>query len=91
VLGLDLYHDLNEMKSRLEKGLGPTPMHRGIISVLFIFRAMGLKEHIPNFKTLTSPFIGKSESLDMDLILTSLSDMGALDFFNKKLGKPIFF
>jgi hypothetical protein len=79
------------MKCRLDKGLDPTPMHRGIISVLFIFRAMGLKEHIPNFKTLTSPFIGKAETLDWDLILTSLSDMGALDFFKKKLRKPVFF
>jgi hypothetical protein len=79
------------MKCRLENGLAPTPMHRGIISVLFIFRAMGLKEHIPNFKTLTSPFIGKAETLEMDLIRTALNDMGALDFFNKKLRKPIFF
>jgi len=91
VLGLDLYRDLCDMKCRLDSGLGPTPMQRGIITVLFIFRAMGLKNHIPNFKTLTSPFIGKSTTLDKDLILTSLSDMGAFDFFNKKLKKPVFF
>jgi len=91
VLGLELYRDLCSLKWNLDNGISPSPMHRGIISVLFIFRAMGLKEHIPNFKTLTSPFIGKSQTLDKDIILTSLSDMGALDFFKKKLRKPIFF
>jgi len=79
------------MKYRLDNGKNPLPLHRGIISVLFIFRAMGLKKHIPNFGTLTSPFIGKSSTLDKDLILTALSDMGALDFFKKELRKPIFF
>jgi len=67
-------------------------MHRGIISVLAIFRAMGLKDHIPNFKTLTDPFIGQSDSLDYEKISMALSDMGALDYFLKNnLKKPIFF
>jgi len=52
---------------------------------------MSPKEHIPNFGTLTEPFKGQSESLDKDLILTALSDLGALNFFKKGLRKPEFF
>jgi hypothetical protein len=80
------------MKILVEKGENPRPKDRALISVLSCFRALSPPRWVPNFGTLTDPFIGQKETFREEAIKLALESMGATSFFSKrKLCKPIFF
>jgi hypothetical protein len=92
ILGLKLKHQIEFLLLKLQRDEQPSPFDRAIISTLGIFRAMSLKEHIPKFGTVTDPFNGICETLPKEEILSALSSLGALTYFEKiKLGSPKFF
>lgn len=76
----------------LEKGLQPTPYIRALISVFSIFRALSPKDHIPNFNTVTDPFMGLSPTLEKGMIHKALKSLDAFTYFEqKRLKSPMFF
>jgi len=92
ILGYESKTEIESLKRRLDRGDGPLPMDRALISTLSMFRALSPPRHIPNFGTVTDPFKGQNRTLDLYLIRDGLSSLGALDYFNKnKISKPKFF
>jgi hypothetical protein len=90
ILGLKLSHEIEKMKILINLDEKPRPFDRAIITVLSIFRTLSPKKWIPNFKTLTDPFIGESQTFNKEDIKRALKSMGAFEF-NFKLSKPTFF
>lgn len=90
ILGLELSHQIEKMKILINSNEQPRPFDRAIITVLSCFRTLSPKLWIPNFKTLTDPFIGESESFSKEDIVKALRSMGAFEF-DFKLKSPIFF
>lgn len=92
IIGQSFKHRLEKLKVNLENGEKPDPMVRALISVLSMFRALSPPRHIPNFRTITDPFMGQNRTLDMYIIKEGLESMGAFSFFEKnRIRKPIFF